>query len=321
MYGGMFKLTVKPQRMDEVLAHLAWAESAARHEEPETLRFDVWRDPGDEHSLIVCECYTNAGAFEEHTKSEPYLRFSSRIVPDMATLVDIVPFADGFEPAISFKVRPLSDSDRQVLLAVYQELCRSHHAISDFRARLLALLPLATGAGAFVLFKDSGLQSWSRPIGIVGAIVTLGLFLYELRQVRECVQLRLQGAVLEDDLGVPDHCGPFRDNPSYGLRGLVTAEYAGWVVYGAVIASWLYIGLSEGSDGPVAMTSPQWIMVSIIVFGVLLKGVWLLWETRTNRPISLWLASRKSVIIAEYRARPGGHTVDDEREAALSSNA
>ena len=36
---------------------------------------------------------------------------------------------------------------QKILLADYTEVCRSHDAITDFRAKLLALLPLASGAG------------------------------------------------------------------------------------------------------------------------------------------------------------------------------
>lgn len=33
----------------------------------------------------------------------------------------------------------------------YEEVCRGYHAIHDFRAKLLALLPLASGFGGMTL--------------------------------------------------------------------------------------------------------------------------------------------------------------------------
>jgi hypothetical protein len=39
-------------------------------------------------------------------------------------------------------------------LKVYEQLCNSYRAIDDFRAKLLALLPLATGGGIFLLVGD-----------------------------------------------------------------------------------------------------------------------------------------------------------------------
>ena len=34
---------------------------------------------------------------------------------------------------------------------VYEKICQAHEAITDFRAKLLALLPIASGAGIFLL--------------------------------------------------------------------------------------------------------------------------------------------------------------------------
>ena len=39
----------------------------------------------------------------------------------------------------------------ETLRAEYHEVCSSHQAITDFRGKLLGLLPIATGAGIFLL--------------------------------------------------------------------------------------------------------------------------------------------------------------------------
>ena len=39
----------------------------------------------------------------------------------------------------------------KILLAEYAEVCTSHAGITDFRAKLLALLPIASGAGIALL--------------------------------------------------------------------------------------------------------------------------------------------------------------------------
>ena len=41
----------------------------------------------------------------------------------------------------------------QILLAEYTELCKTYHAISDFRGKLLALLPIVSGAGISLLIS------------------------------------------------------------------------------------------------------------------------------------------------------------------------
>lgn len=41
------------------------------------------------------------------------------------------------------------------LRLAYQQVCSSHNAIADFRAKLLGFLPLASGAGIFLLLNDN----------------------------------------------------------------------------------------------------------------------------------------------------------------------
>lgn len=100
------------------------------------------------------------------------------------------------------------EETRKLLLAEYQEVCRSHAGITDFRAKLLALLPLASGAGVGVLVaQGDGAVSTTEAgllvaLGIFGAVVTAGLFLYELRQIDVCKQLRNHAAWIESELGI-----------------------------------------------------------------------------------------------------------------------
>jgi len=76
----------------------------------------------------------------------------------------------------------------RILLAEYAEVCKSHAGITDFRAKLLALLPIDSGAGIGLLIaRESGGISGTEAglliaLGIFGAVVTAGLFLYELRR-------------------------------------------------------------------------------------------------------------------------------------------
>jgi hypothetical protein len=39
------------------------------------------------------------------------------------------------------------------LKTAYEEICTSYHAIDDIRMKLLGLLPIATGAGVFLLLN------------------------------------------------------------------------------------------------------------------------------------------------------------------------
>jgi hypothetical protein len=133
------------------------------------------------------------------------------------------------------------------LQLLYQETCRQHTAIADFRAKLLALLPLASGIGALVLLDGDADTRYFGAIGLYGMAVTAGLFIYELRGIQTCLTLRRQAASLETALGVPPGQGQFRDRPRAALGGFLGAEGASWVVYLAILAGWAYVaGLGLG---------------------------------------------------------------------------
>jgi hypothetical protein len=95
---------------------------------------------------------------------------------------------------------------QQAQIAEYAEVCRSHTAVSDFRAKLLALLPVVSGVATGLLVVQGSEKVTSiEPgvliaVGLFGFLATFGLFLYELWLVDECHQLRRRAALLERDL-------------------------------------------------------------------------------------------------------------------------
>jgi hypothetical protein len=183
---------------------------------------------------------------------------------------------------------------QKILLAAYQEVCKSHSGITDFRAKLLALLPIAsgTGAGLLVLLGKGKMSDTVAGLlvglGIFGAVVTIGLFLYELRQIDVCKQLRNHAAWIEHELGIKagqfggrrgrlsladvyspkahrhrdrrlkeqETSGepPPQEESQSALRKkpFVGAETAGYLIYHAVIAVWLFVA----ALGVVELASP-----------------------------------------------------------------
>jgi hypothetical protein len=129
---------------------------------------------------------------------------------------------------------------------IYDEVCRRHDGIADFRAKLLTLLPIASGAGIFLLVaKDAtatAVLPHLLPIGFFGVLVTVGLFLYELRGIQKCNALIRAGKKLEERL-LPElrHFGAFNSNPRAVLHGAVGATGAALVIYPAVVAAWVYV--------------------------------------------------------------------------------
>lgn len=162
---------------------------------------------------------------------------------------------------------------QEVLLRHYGEVCASHGTITDFRAKLLALLPIASGAAIGVLgfgAADSG--GLLVGLGLFGVVVTIGLFMYEVRQIDLCKQLRNHAAWIERRLGIT--AGQFGGRrPHLTLRdmylptthrqrdielrkheiegrpgsadreGFIGAETAGYIIYHAVIVAWLALAV------------------------------------------------------------------------------
>jgi hypothetical protein len=177
---------------------------------------------------------------------------------------------------------PTHEERRQILLAEYQEVCKNHAAITDFRAKLLALLPIASGAGVSLLVIRESEPSKTAAVllvalGIFGAVVTFGLFLYELRQIDVCKQLRNHAAWIEKQLGIEagqfggrrgrlnlrevysPHAHRERDknlekteasgrqensceqHAGFFQKPFIGAEAAGYLVYHTVIGAWLVV--------------------------------------------------------------------------------
>lgn len=146
-------------------------------------------------------------------------------------------------------------------LDVYKELCSSYRAIDDFRAKLLAFLPIATGGGIFLLLnKDLVSGEFTRffaPIGVFGFLITLGLFAYEIYGIKKCGALITTGIQLESELRCD---GQFKRRPREVL-GVINEPFAAGIIYPAVLAAWAFLGLSF-----LVPQNAWWI--ALAVFGV-----------------------------------------------------
>lgn len=139
----------------------------------------------------------------------------------------------------------MTDSDGH-RLTVYKQLCTSYRAIDDFRAKLLGLLPLATGGGIFLLVgnetRTEAIEPYLLPIGLFGFVVTLGLFFFELHGILKCTHLIEAGTKLEEKLGINREEGQFIDRP-LGVIGFINEPFAAGVIYPAVLAAWAFLAM------------------------------------------------------------------------------
>ena len=149
------------------------------------------------------------------------------------------------------------ESSMQVL---YGEVCNAYHAITEFRGKLLALVPVVSGAGFTLIIGSPGDvdQRLLLPVGIFGLAATVGLFVYELRGIFLCHELRDRGERLERAMQLPEPAGDpipghFLERPkshrirdAWGLldrRHPIMVPTASFLVYGSAMLGWLVVSV------------------------------------------------------------------------------
>ncbi|MFN2456128.1 MAG: hypothetical protein ABR577_18140 [Pyrinomonadaceae bacterium] len=148
------------------------------------------------------------------------------------------------------------ENQNKALLAVYSEVCKSYHAIDDFRTKLLGFLPLTSIAGIFLL-DPSKMLSPQSPIShelfgfaaIFAAALTLALFSYEVRGMQRTSHLVNEGKHLEEMLGIGHglfHVCVEEHNNALVVPKVFNAKILASVIYSVVFAAWLFIALRLG---------------------------------------------------------------------------
>ena len=106
------------------------------------------------------------------------------------------------------------------MLADYQQTTSYFHALHDVRFKLLAFLPVLSGAGMAVISQLKGSQPQQLALSILGLIVMLGLTVYDQRNTMIYDRMVRRAKMLEKELGfVPllidkeAYGGAFADRP------------------------------------------------------------------------------------------------------------
>ena len=145
---------------------------------------------------------------------------------------------------------------------LYQAICTSYSAINDWRAKLLGFLPLASGAGIFFLLNTAPSKVgtpgvapvYFLPIGTVGAVISLGLFIFDIRALNLRGGLIKAGRALEREMG---YVGQFRQRPHSYLHA-VNDHWGSIFIYLAVIAGWLFLAFSSSPQQAWVIASSVW---------------------------------------------------------------
>jgi hypothetical protein len=153
-------------------------------------------------------------------------------------------------------------SDEEVAM-VYQQICTGYQNIEDFRSKLLALVPFVT-ASSFVatIFsnptKSSMLTNLVLPFGALGALITLGLYIYELENTHRLALLAARGQRIERHMNI---VGVFNHPSSPLLNDYTAAD----LIYLVTIAGWVCLALWFALPGLAIFVALALIVVSILL--------------------------------------------------------
>jgi hypothetical protein len=167
------------------------------------------------------------------------------------------------------------ETDHDYLKLAYTEVHNRYAGITDFRAKLLGLLPLATGTGAIILLQrvqdpNSLHRPFLGPIGIFG--------------------LEEQGEALEVAMNLDEKWGPFRGRPRRRLGGMFGAPAAGLIIYIATATAWLLLALYGFKASP----NLRWALAGMGAFVLLLAVAWtLLWLCLNGAPTKASSSDRR----------------------------
>ena len=136
--------------------------------------------------------------------------------------------------------------DRDLLLALYKEVCASWRTLLDIRFKLLAIVPTVSFVLVGGLLSPTGWFSTLHPwfqlvLAILGFIATTSLFLYELRNSELYTDLGSRARRIESELGV--HTGQYLGRLTRQSRW-VDHKFALHLVYLSALLVWLLAAAS-----------------------------------------------------------------------------
>ena len=130
---------------------------------------------------------------------------------------------------------PVDDKD------VYQQTCDSIRATDETSFKLLGLVPALAGGSVLALFlgkNDSFNLALATPLALFGALITLGVFRWELRNIQTCNWLRDRASELEATVEALKNIGlAVMPRPPHLIGKTEAAKF----VYAVTILGWLSV--------------------------------------------------------------------------------
>jgi hypothetical protein len=151
------------------------------------------------------------------------------------------------------------------MVAAYGQVGDNYRAIDELRLKLLGLLPLATGAGVFLLLRDNRISAdLAVAVGVFGMVATVSLYFYELHGVEKCAHFIHRGQQLERELGVR---GSFTSRPQH-IFGVVSELLPTMLIYPAALGGWLFLALDGVSGEWFGFPVRGWVTGAAVAAGV-----------------------------------------------------
>jgi hypothetical protein len=181
----------------------------------------------------------------------------------------------------------MSENSEGTSKMLYEEMCRQHDGIQDFRAKLLGFLPFASGVGIFLLVNSNGKPKDFSPdllaIGVFGILVTIGLFVYELRGIEKCVALieaarKLEDRATELSPALNGLKGAFQSKPL-----TLEMRQPALIIYSAVVLAWAYMAAVGAASLSMKVPINDVARISValaVTLGFLSLGWWELKKPR-----------------------------------------
>ena len=139
----------------------------------------------------------------------------------------------------------------EVASTLYRETCNNIRATDEISFKLLGLVPLVSGAGIFFISLDKQFASslFAMIISFFGAIVTIALFIWEWRNINNCISFSEYAEILEAYV-FRDKLGKLGDSPQasgqFSGRGkskIIKKRNAELILYTVTIIAWLVLGM------------------------------------------------------------------------------
>lgn len=148
---------------------------------------------------------------------------------------------------------------------LYAETCINIRATDEISFKLMGFVPLVSGAALLTLFLKESIPSEKAPLVVVlalfAALITLGLFRWELRNIQTCSWLRRRAEALEDAL-VKTTGAPMQPKPPLRI-GKSEAEKS---IYSITILAWLIMPMTIiGSFDKLSWLLPVYIAVAVLI--------------------------------------------------------